>query len=34
MMNTYFGDEERLHQLVINLGANAIRFTPGVWSCG
>jgi signal transduction histidine kinase len=25
----YFGDEERLHQLVINLGANAIRFTPG-----
>ena len=26
---TYFGDEERLHQLVINLGANAIRFTPG-----
>jgi signal transduction histidine kinase len=26
----YYGDEERLHQLVINLGANAIRFTgPG-----
>jgi len=25
----YFGDEERLHRLVINLGANAIRFTPG-----
>jgi signal transduction histidine kinase len=24
----YLGDEERLHQLVINLGANAIRFTP------
>jgi signal transduction histidine kinase len=23
----YYGDEERLHQLVINLGANAIRFT-------
>jgi len=25
---TYRGDEERLHQLVVNLGANAIRFTP------
>src|SRR5213594_1510769 len=25
---TYLGDEERLHQLVVNLGANAIRFTP------
>jgi signal transduction histidine kinase len=25
---TYHGDEERLHQLVVNLGANAIRFTP------
>jgi signal transduction histidine kinase len=25
---TYCGDEERLHQLVVNLGANAIRFTP------
>jgi signal transduction histidine kinase len=26
----YYGDEDRLHQLVINLGANAIRFTaPG-----
>jgi signal transduction histidine kinase len=24
----YNGDEERLHQLVVNLGANAIRFTP------
>jgi signal transduction histidine kinase len=24
----YLGDEERLHQLVVNLGANAIRFTP------
>ena len=24
----YHGDEERLHQLVVNLGANAIRFTP------
>jgi signal transduction histidine kinase len=24
----YVGDEERLYQLVINLGANAIRFTP------
>ena len=24
----YLGDEERLYQLVINLGANAIRFTP------
>jgi signal transduction histidine kinase len=24
----YFGDEERLCQLVVNLGANAIRFTP------
>ena len=24
----YLGDEQRLHQLVINLGANAIRFTP------
>jgi len=24
----YRGDEERLHQLVVNLGANAIRFTP------
>jgi signal transduction histidine kinase len=23
------GDAERLHQLVVNLGANAIRFTPG-----
>ena len=26
---TYCGDEERLYQLVINLGANAIRFTLG-----
>jgi signal transduction histidine kinase len=25
---TYLGDEERLYQLVVNLGANAIRFTP------
>jgi signal transduction histidine kinase len=25
---TYRGDEERLQQLVVNLGANAIRFTP------
>jgi signal transduction histidine kinase len=25
----YLGDEERLYQLVVNLGANAIRFTPG-----
>jgi signal transduction histidine kinase len=25
---TYVGDEERLYQLVVNLGANAIRFTP------
>ena len=25
---TYFGDEERLYQLVVNLSANAIRFTP------
>src|SRR5438128_4415024 len=25
---TYRGHEERLHQLVVNLGANAIRFTP------
>ena len=24
---TYCGDEDRLHQLVVNLGANAIRFT-------
>jgi signal transduction histidine kinase len=24
----YFGDEEKLYQLVVNLGANAIRFTP------
>ena len=24
----YHGDEERLQQLVVNLGANAIRFTP------
>jgi signal transduction histidine kinase len=24
----YCGDEERLHQLVVNLAANAIRFTP------
>src|SRR5436853_4334194 len=24
----YHGDEERRHQLVVNLGANAIRFTP------
>jgi signal transduction histidine kinase len=24
----YLGDEERLYQLVVNLGANAIRFTP------
>jgi signal transduction histidine kinase len=24
----YLGDEGRLHQLVVNLGANAIRFTP------
>ena len=24
----YRGDEEKLHQLVVNLGANAIRFTP------
>ena len=24
----YHGDEERLHQLVVNLRANAIRFTP------
>src|SRR5204863_4733879 len=24
----YLGDAERLHQLVVNLGANAIRFTP------
>ena len=25
---TYCGDAQRLHQLVVNLGANAIRFTP------
>lgn len=25
---TYFGDEEGLYQMVVNLGANAIRFTP------
>jgi signal transduction histidine kinase len=25
----YLGDEERLYQLVVNLGTNAIRFTPG-----
>jgi signal transduction histidine kinase len=25
---TYLGDEERLDQLVVNLGANAIRFSP------
>jgi signal transduction histidine kinase len=24
----YLGDEERLYQLVVNLGSNAIRFTP------
>jgi len=24
----YLGDEDRLHQLIVNLGANAIRFTP------
>jgi len=24
----YLGDAERLYQLVVNLGANAIRFTP------
>jgi signal transduction histidine kinase len=24
----YLGDEERLYELVVNLGANAIRFTP------
>jgi signal transduction histidine kinase len=24
----YLGDEERLYQLAVNLGANAIRFTP------
>jgi signal transduction histidine kinase len=24
----YLGDQERLYQLVVNLGANAIRFTP------
>ena len=24
----YLGDEDRLHQLVVNLGTNAIRFTP------
>ncbi len=24
----YLGDEERLHRMVVNLGANAIRFTP------
>lgn len=24
----YLGDEERLYQLIVNLGANAIRFTP------
>src|SRR3989441_2645221 len=24
----YLGDEERLHQLIVNLRANAIRFTP------
>jgi signal transduction histidine kinase len=24
----YFGDEERLHRMIVNLGANAIRFTP------
>jgi signal transduction histidine kinase len=25
---SYFGDVERLHQVIVNLGANAIRFTP------
>jgi signal transduction histidine kinase len=25
---TYLGDEERLYQLAVNLGTNAIRFTP------
>jgi len=24
----YLGDEERLHRMIVNLGANAIRFTP------